>query len=242
MMTTFARTHHHSLAATTTQEVVIGGRILIPLGSTEQHGPHLPLDTDTRIAVAVADRVAKSAGRDDLLVAPAIAYGASGEHQSFPGTVSIGTSALELTIVELVRSLQYWGGQVVLINGHGGNVEAVVAAVTRLRLEGHDVGWIPCVALGADAHAGHTETSILLHLSPGVVRMDRLEVGNTEALERLFTALVTGGVSAVSANGILGDAREANRADGKRAFEAMVRDAEARMVRGCIDARGTMVR
>lgn len=230
------------MAEATTRDVVTGRRIFIPLGSTEQHGPHLPLDTDTRIAVAVADRLAGSSHQGGSLVGPTIAYGASGEHQSFPGTASIGTSALELSIVELVRSLQSWSGQVVLVNGHGGNVNAVVAAVTRLRVEGHDVGWIPCMAPGADAHAGRTETSILLHLAPESVRLDRLEVGNTEALERLLPALVAGGVSAVSANGILGDPRGANRAEGQAAYEAMVQDAEARIATGRINQRGTMVR
>jgi len=82
--------------------------ILIPLGSTEQHGPHLPLDTDTRIASSVAEAVVNELTRgsrpDDLLVAPAIAYGASGEHEGFPGTVSIGTEALKTVLVEYGRS------------------------------------------------------------------------------------------------------------------------------------------
>ena len=67
--------------------------VLVPLGSTEQHGPHLPLDTDTTVASVVAAELAVRLAADgtDAVVAPAIAYGASGEHQCFPGTVSIGT-------------------------------------------------------------------------------------------------------------------------------------------------------
>src|SRR4029077_6317273 len=81
--------------------------LIIPVGSVEQHGPHLPLDTDTRIATAVGRAVAERlADRDESnwTVAPAIGYGASGEHEGFSGTVSIGTSALRLLLVEFGRS------------------------------------------------------------------------------------------------------------------------------------------
>src|SRR5579862_3774496 len=75
--------------------------LVVPLGSLEQHGPHLPMDTDTRIAVAVASRA--SAGRDGVGLAPPVAIGASGEHAAFPGTLSIGTQALTALLVELGR-------------------------------------------------------------------------------------------------------------------------------------------
>ena len=104
--------------------------LIVPVGSTEQHGPHLPLDTDTRIAVAVAHRAAADRGH---LLAPAIAYGASGEHQGFPGTVSIGTAALRTVLVEYGRSACDWAGRLVFVNGHGGNTEALRDAVALLR-------------------------------------------------------------------------------------------------------------
>ena len=74
-----------------------GPTLLVPVGSVEQHGPHLPLDTDARVAAAVA-------ARTGLLVAPPVAYGASGEHEAFAGTVSVGHAALRLLLVELGRS------------------------------------------------------------------------------------------------------------------------------------------
>lgn len=159
--------------------------VLVPLGSTEQHGPHLPLHTDTTIATAVARAVA---ARLRFLVAPAVAYGASGEHQDFPGTMSIGTEALQVLLVELVRSLSRWAGQVVIVNGHGGNLRALAAAVARLRYEGHAVVWAPCTTPGTDAHAGHAETSLMLHLAPHLVDLARAAPGNLTPLADLAHA------------------------------------------------------
>ena len=148
--------------------------LAVPLGSCEQHGPHLPLDTDTRIAVALADRLA--ARRAQVVVAPAVAFGSSGEHAGFPGTLSIGQEALELVLVELCRSADVFAG-VVIVNGHGGNAAPVARAVGTLTAEGRRVlPWWPSVA-GGDAHAGRTETSIVLALDPDAVRLDRAGAG-----------------------------------------------------------------
>ncbi|GAB1812685.1 mycofactocin biosynthesis peptidyl-dipeptidase MftE [Mycobacterium sp. MUNTM1] len=198
---------------------------MVPLGSTEQHGPHLPLDTDTRIATAVAGDARARLGRD-WLVAPAIAYGASGEHQSFTGTISLGTEALTLLLVEYGRSAAGWARRLVFVNGHGGNVEALSSAVALLRTEGRDVGWCPCLSTGGDAHAGHTETSVLLHISPGVVRTGQSVAGNTAPLPELLGSMRRGGVAAVSPVGVLGDPTTATAAEGKRIF--------AEMVEGCV--------
>ena len=205
--------------------------VLVPVGSTEQHGPHLPLDTDTRIATAVARAVADD---EDVqaLVAPAIAYGAAGEHQGFPGTVSIGTGALTAVLVEYGRSACDWAGRLVFVNGHGGNLDALRAAVGLLRTEGRDVAWCSCVTdHPADAHAGHTETSLLLHLSPQDVRTGAWSVGNVEPLAALMPRLRSGGVAAVSAVGVLGDPTTATSAAGARIFAAMVAGCRERIRR-----------
>lgn len=224
--------HGELAAATSSQLSGISPSILIPLGSTEQHGPHLPLDTDTRIATAVA-RAARAGLKleGEWSVAPAIPYGASGEHQSFAGTISIGTEALTSLLVEFGRSAACWAGRLVFVNGHGGNVGALVAAVRRLRAEGRDVGWCPCVAAGGDAHAGHTETSVLLHIAPADVRTDRWLTGNRAPLDELLPSMRRGGVAAVSPVGVLGDPTTATAAEGRLIFTEMVDECVRRVAR-----------
>jgi mycofactocin precursor peptide peptidase len=217
--------------------------LIVPVGSTEQHGPHLPLDTDTRIASAVARAVAdKLAGRNGLnwMVAPPIGYGASGEHEDFSGTVSIGTSALRLLLVEFGRSASRWASRLVFVNGHGGNVEALAAATALLRYEGRDVGWCSCTVAGADAHAGHTETSVLLHLWPHDVRTDERVPGNGAPLSELIPELRRGGIAAVSEVGVLGDPTTATAADGARMFPAMVEACLRRITQWIPDRDGML--
>jgi mycofactocin precursor peptide peptidase len=210
--------------------------VLLPVGSLEQHGPHLPLDTDARIAAVVARRAADST----VLLAPPLAYGASGEHEGFPGTLSIGHAALRAVLVELGRSAGAWASRLVLVNGHGGNLPTVPEAVTQLRKEGRDVAWFGCVVPGGDAHAGHTETSIMLALDPSVVRMDAAEIGNMEGLRALMPALTSSGMRAASPNGILGDPRIATAEEGEALLDGMVADLQYRMARWAPDDRGRL--
>ncbi len=218
--------------------------VLVPLGSTEQHGPHLPLHTDTTIAAAVAEGAAVRL-RDEVpsrrvLVAPAIPYGASGEHQGFPGTSSIGHEALRSLLVELVRSLSAWAGRIVIVNGHGGNVATLAAAITRLRDEHHDVVWTACAAEDMDAHAGHAETSLMLHLAPHLVRMEHAEAGNLAPLPDLMPLLTTKGVAAVSPSGVLGDPTSATAEEGRRLLARMADDVARLVGRGRPDHRGLL--
>lgn len=187
--------------------------LAIPLGATEQHGPHLPLETDTAIAVELCRRLALRVPA--VRVAPAIPYGSSGEHAHFAGTLSIGQPALRLLIVELVRSADAFAG-VVLVNGHGGNLQPLREAVATLRSEGRDVlAWSP-TGPTTDSHAGHTETSAMLRLDPAQVALDEARPGNTQCLTELIERIHQGGVIAVSPNGVLGDPTDADADHGER--------------------------
>lgn len=212
-----------ALGDVTSPRVPSGSTVLVPVGSTEQHGPHLPLDTDTEIAVAVAESAAKIMRRRRLnvVVAPAVAYGSSGEHQDFAGTVSIGTSVLRSMLVEIARSLRIWADRVVFVNGHGGNVTAVRRAVEQLVLEGHHATWVACAHEMVDLHAGRAETSLMLHLRPWHVRLARAEPGNPGSLEELLPLMIEGGVKAVSANGVLGDPGGASAEEGREMLDGM---------------------
>jgi creatinine amidohydrolase len=179
------------------------------------------LDTDTRIATAVAGTVAARLVGDWIL-APAVAYGASGEHEGFPGTVSIGTAALRLLLIEYGRSACRWASRLVFVNGHGGNVQAVAEATALLREEGRDAVWCPCTVTDGDAHAGHTETSVLLHISPEDVWTDECAPGNGAPVAELIGPMRRGGIAAVSPVGVLGDPTTASAAEGARLFAEMV--------------------
>jgi creatinine amidohydrolase len=207
--------------------------VILPLGSTEQHGPHLPLGTDTRRAEALAERLAE---RLLLLVAPALPVGCSDEHSGFAGLLSLEAETLAAVIVDCARRLVGWGVQrLVVLSAHGGNVRALALAEARLRLELPELQvWIPdpvticgdgvAAAAAADGiplaavglHAGEGETSELLHLCPEHVRMDRAEPGHTGDPEAALERLIAAGTRAVSINGVVGDPTRADAGRGQR--------------------------
>lgn len=190
--------------------------LLLPLGAWEQHGPHLPLDTDTIIVTRViADVLSHSDLRTvNVMSAPALNITASDEHQGFPGTLSTGTQALKDSVVSICRSAS-WARGICIVNGHGGNADALTAIASALSYEKitHSIWSLPSY-VGGDMHAGHTETSLLLHIAPDQVRSNVIARGAPYDTG-IIDAMRERGVQAISQNGIIGDASTANASHGK---------------------------
>ncbi len=197
--------------------------LLVPVGSTEQHGPHLPLSTDTLIAEELAGRAIHHT--DGLMIGPTLGVSASGEHADFAGTLSIGSQVMTSVIVELVRSAD-WAAGVVLVNGHGGNHDAVTNAVATLTAEGRRaLAWWPSWPQRrdggpADLHAARIETSMMLAIDPGLVRLELAVAGPDATIDELRSH----GVHALSNSGVLGDPGGASGREGERFITEFVGD------------------
>jgi creatinine amidohydrolase len=119
-------------------------------------------------------------------------------------------------------------------------VQAVAEATALLRDEGRDAAWCPCLADGGDAHAGHTETSVLLHISPEDVWTEECAPGNPAPLAELIGPMRRGGIAAVSPIGVLGDPTTASAAEGARLFAEMVDESVRRIVAWSPDSGGML--
>jgi mycofactocin system creatininase family protein len=210
--------------ATWPEVAATGGTSLlaVPIGSLEQHGPHLPLDTDTRIAVELATRLSRAQPR--VVVGPAVAYGASGEHAGFPGTLLINHTVLADMLIELVRSARASFLGVVLISAHGGNRDGLLLVDERCRADGDAVVIWATATPDGDAHAGRTETSLMLAIDPGAVRLELAEAGCTAPLREILPRLRAEGVRPVSSNGVLGDPQGASAAEGAALLDTLATD------------------
>jgi creatinine amidohydrolase len=197
--------------------------VIIMVGSIEQHGPHLPISTDTMIADDLAVRMADKMGR--TLVAPTIRPGCSDHHMAMPGTISFRPSVLYEILRDYCAAMARHGfKKVVLASSHGGNfapletfVSSLVREFPQLRiihygdLRGYVAWWNEEVRkLGLDTvkAMGHSclgETSMVLSLRPELVREDCIEPGYTGSFEGLLSRIMRDGIQVVTPNGILGD-------------------------------------
>lgn len=208
--------------------------IILPLGSTEQHGPHLPLGTDTIRAEALANRLAASL--PEALVAPPLPIGCSDEHAGFPGLLSLDAETLASVIVDCARRLVAWRVErLILLSAHGGNGRALTLAAERLRRELPELRvWVPddllliAEAILAEArrdgifpeavglHAGESETSEILYLRPDLVRLEHAAPGFTGDMQSILPKLREAGLLPVTPNGVLGDPTCAQAVRGER--------------------------
>lgn len=193
--------------------------VVLPLGAWEQHGPHLPLDTDTVIISEVVNRgVSESQIPHGLvMVAPVLPITASDEHAGFPGGLSTGTRALVDAVVSICRSATPWAAGVLIANGHGGNFDALKDIASALDYEKitHSIWTLPHYT-GADMHAGKTETSVMLHIAPHTVRTDRIPHVDAQQID--MAALRENGVQSVSSSGVLGEPSAATAEHGRDVF------------------------
>jgi creatinine amidohydrolase len=210
--------------------------VVFAVGSTEQHGPHLPLSTDTLIGDWLAGAIAARLG--NALVAPTVQVGCSEHHIAFAGTISLESQTLHDLLANYAKSLLKHGfRRVVIIPSHGGNFDVVTRVTIELQqqLPGKIVTFADLrqlviashqasaeFGISADAsgaHAGEFETSIMLFLHPGLVDMKRAEQGFTGDITPLIPDLLQNGLAKVTVNGILGDGRPSDAKRGARYLE-----------------------
>ncbi|MDG4755816.1 creatininase family protein [Micromonospora sp. WMMD718] len=218
--------------ATSTEESERAASVaVLPVGSFEQHGAHLPLLTDTIVACAIAKAVAE---RYDLFLLPPVTVSCSHEHAAWRGTVSISATTLAAVVGDIAASLRQSGiNQLAVINGHGGNyalanvVQEANVAGPRMTLFPSRADWDDArVAAGLhstahqDMHAGELEVSLLLHVAPEVVR-DGFQHADHLADDRRH--LLTQGMSGYTASGVIGLPSHATAAQGKAVLEDLVR-------------------
>lgn len=205
----------------TSSDIPLQQRILLlPLGAWEQHGPHLPLATDIIIVNAVVSTAMSKdiALAQHFVLAPTLPITASDEHEGFSGSLSMGTAALTSAVVAICRSASHWAAGTIIVNGHGGNFDALKSITSALNYEKvlHSVWTLPHYD-GGDMHAGHTETSLLLHLLPHSVNLSSLPIEPTGNVD--FTILRSSGVRAVSESGVLGHPSTASPQHGSEVLD-----------------------
>jgi creatinine amidohydrolase len=207
---------------------------LIPVGSNEQHGPQNPLGTDHLIAKALAEEAAKRASALCLQVIP---YGISSHHRLFWGTISISPEAFKQYVSEVCLSLNYYGiRKIVLVNGHGGNLNPLAELARELREKGVFVSifqWWPAAAkLLPDlfepeerSHACAEETSVNLALYPQIVSMDKAvdETVHKNILQSEGVTLPLDTADYTDA-GVFGKSSTASADKGKVVLEAVINE------------------
>ena len=210
-----------------------GGVLMLPLGATEQHGPHLPVSMDTLLAEAVCHAASACNG---VPVLPALRYTTSQGHTTkWPGTFSLRHETFIHTLCDIAAWAHATGWKRLLfVNSHFGNDASARVAMDLLRLSYlgklqiglvhvfklSDAIWAEYTADAADLHANQAETSLMLYLHPELVHMDRLS--SSDDPDRTAGTVFSHPVAQTSLNGVTGHPSRATVEQGKRLFDAMV--------------------
>lgn len=213
---------------------------LLPVGAMEQHGPHLPLDTDAWDAERLCRDVSAACADPKPLVLPGIPYGVSYHHEDFAGTISISPDILSRIIYEIGMGVSRNGiTKLIIVNGHGGNAPALQFAA---QLINRDARIFTCVDTGEtsdsdinritetpnDVHAGEVETSTSMHLRPELVRIDKAVKYVPDFSVRYLNFSAEQGVEwyartmKLSPSGVLGDPTCASREKGEIMWNLMI--------------------
>jgi creatinine amidohydrolase/Fe(II)-dependent formamide hydrolase-like protein len=216
--------------------------VLLPVGAIEQHGPHLPLDTDAYDADRLAREVAAACSDPKPLVLPLIPYGVSYHHEDFAGTLSVRNETMAQIIYDIGMGAARCGAtKLVIVNGHGGNGAALAFAAQMIN---RDARIFTCVESGEtsdididnmaetpnDVHAGEVETSTSLALRPELVRMDKARASVPAFSSRYLDFTNSRGVDwnaythRISKSGVMGDPTLATAAKGRLMWDVMVRN------------------
>jgi creatinine amidohydrolase/Fe(II)-dependent formamide hydrolase-like protein len=213
---------------------------ILPVGAIEQHGPHLPVDTDTFDAEYLAKCVAEACGNPKPLVLPTVSYGVSYHHEDFAGTISINNQTLAALVYDIGMSAARNGiKKLVIINGHGGNSPTLNYAAQMINRDAHifvcvDTGETSDVDINSfietpnDVHAGEIETSTSLAVRPHLVKTDLFHASVPEFSSRYLNFTSRRGVlwyaftHRISLNGVMGDPTKADAEKGKKIWEIMI--------------------
>ncbi|MDW0153158.1 MAG: creatininase family protein [Nitrososphaeraceae archaeon] len=201
-------------------EIKSGKKIIIPLGSMEQHGPHLPISTDTIIAEYLANQLTKKISSYAL---PGIPYGVSFEHRPF-FNISISNDVLSELLSQVCISLGENGfNQIIILNGHRGNMGVLqyipqIVERNNPKMNVFGINYWHLIEREFD-HGGFVETSLMLAIEPKLVQMQMAKRGylNKKRLNSTYTTFLSNTSSfKITRNGVLGDPRKATKEEGKK--------------------------
>jgi creatinine amidohydrolase len=221
------------------KEEIQNGRdtVVVPFGSTEQHGRHLPLGTDAVLGDEIGWGLAERLG---AFLAPTVRFGCSEHHLAFAGTISLSEETFQRIVTDVVDSLSVHGfRRIVILPTHGGNFKPLSEAVTSIDpfkgvqilaftdLMGFvEAAFVSSKAFGVDAaksgaHSGEWETSLMLALRPEQVKLDRAAEGFVGELSEIMSK-VFDGIQNLDKNGVLGDPRPATVEAGKKYLDDII--------------------
>jgi creatinine amidohydrolase len=215
--------------------------VILPVGSTEQHGPHMPLDTDAFLVESVCQEVGRRIP-EQALVLPTLAYGLNRHHIDFPGTIHIEPEVFIAFCLNITKSVAYHGfRKMIIVNGHGSNMPLCDIVARKTVLETDSLcSAVTYISLGVEAfegiresevlaHADEFETSLYLYLAEERVRRDRMVAGD-DVMGRFLSSDSTANYPARfndywgrwTNQGVHGDPRSASAEKGRVLWEAVV--------------------